>query len=681
MLPSKHSVKIFYSYSHVDEKLRDELNKHMSLLRRTGIISSWYDREIEAGNELNQEIKEHLEAADIILLLVSPDFIHSEYCYGIEMTRAMERHESRSARVIPIVLRPVDWHDAPFGKLLALPKDGKPITIWENQDEAFVDIVKEIRRICETKHNHAVPAPNDGATEKTQSLLGSTAASNGVTTPILGRLEDAEDIVSLKFQADFDLSSSPGRKRIRNVKFTPDGNSLVAGLNQDWIAVWDIKSGQLKYTNVPEQSRRYVDAHANTISWDTRSIAISPDGKFIASTTTLHAVQVWRALGLKAYRFLETLNHPPESVAFSSSGDWLLAGMMNDGTIQSWYRDDDFRSVDSIKGHDNAVEAIKFHPNKLNFISCSVDGTVKEWSIVDEGIKAVKTYEGHDEQHIVDVTYSPDGRLLAAGSVNGQIYMWETSTGKLIHQLDHDQVVREIEFSPDGEFLASGANDHTLKIWRVGNWKRMALKRFDHAVASVTYSPDGTFIALTADGGDKAQLWKVVQPTMTLQRPLAATERIVEENSNRQVHEVHHTRIEQLREQRQRIFKAYSEYHTYLTQYPTSANKDDVLHAKIIRDAIVACHLYPDKGNTDCVRCSKIPANKRGFKTCAQLCKNTLAYIAEMRLTPNCVDQSTPGGQQQAEVRYWGWYGERNINALKDALNRIDELTETVEQQ
>jgi hypothetical protein len=136
---------VFFSYTHVDEPLRKALDGHLGLLRRQGLIQTWYDRNILAGSELDAEIGKNLEAADIILLLVSSDFINSDYCFSKEMTRAMERHHAGEARVIPIILRPCDWHTAPFAKLKAIPNDGKAVTSWENIDEAFTDVAREIR--------------------------------------------------------------------------------------------------------------------------------------------------------------------------------------------------------------------------------------------------------------------------------------------------------------------------------------------------------------------------------------------------------------------------------------------------------------------------------------------------------------------------------------------------------
>src|SRR5262245_53472095 len=112
-------VRLFYSYSHKDETLRDELQTHLSLLKRQGILHDWHDRKIGAGQEWEGAIDENQEAADVILLLVSADFLASDYCYDRKMKRALEKHEAGEARVIPVIIRPVDWSQAPFSKLQA----------------------------------------------------------------------------------------------------------------------------------------------------------------------------------------------------------------------------------------------------------------------------------------------------------------------------------------------------------------------------------------------------------------------------------------------------------------------------------------------------------------------------------------------------------------------------------
>jgi hypothetical protein len=156
---------LFFSYSHRDEALRNELEVHLSMLKRQGILETWHDRRIMPGEEFDKAISKNLEVADIILLLVSPDFLASDYCYDIEMQRAIARHEQNEACVIPVILRPCDWRHAPFGKLLVMPTDGKPVSKFSSQDDAFLEVVTAIRRVIserKPRQDVARPTKQDG---------------------------------------------------------------------------------------------------------------------------------------------------------------------------------------------------------------------------------------------------------------------------------------------------------------------------------------------------------------------------------------------------------------------------------------------------------------------------------------------------------------------------------------
>jgi internalin A len=142
------AARLFYSYSHKDESLRNELETHLKLLQRQGLIETWHDRDIDAGDEWKRKIDDNLERADIILLLVSADFIASDYCYEIELKRALERHEKREARVIPVIVRDVNWLNAPFAKLQALPKDGLAVTKWADKDSAWRNVSEGIEKVA-----------------------------------------------------------------------------------------------------------------------------------------------------------------------------------------------------------------------------------------------------------------------------------------------------------------------------------------------------------------------------------------------------------------------------------------------------------------------------------------------------------------------------------------------------
>ena len=165
---------VFFSYSHRDEELRDQLEIHLTMLKRQGVIETWHDRRLLAGDAIDQVISVELERADIVLLLVSPDFLASEYCYGVEMARAMERHLEGSAHVIPVILRPCEWHHAPFGTLLATPADGRPVTKFANLDDAFLQITQAVRAAT-ARSSRLSPSSSTGPAPPTQPALAQAA--------------------------------------------------------------------------------------------------------------------------------------------------------------------------------------------------------------------------------------------------------------------------------------------------------------------------------------------------------------------------------------------------------------------------------------------------------------------------------------------------------------------------
>jgi internalin A len=146
----RRAARVFVSYSHRDERLLNELKTHLSPLERLKLIETWYDRRIVAGEDFGQKINENIDSADIILLLVSADFIASNYCYEVEMGRALERHEKEEARLVPVIVRDVDWKVIPeLSRLTAVPKDGRPVRNWPNKDTAWRDVSERVRAILE----------------------------------------------------------------------------------------------------------------------------------------------------------------------------------------------------------------------------------------------------------------------------------------------------------------------------------------------------------------------------------------------------------------------------------------------------------------------------------------------------------------------------------------------------
>jgi HEAT repeat protein len=188
------SMKLFFSYAHKDELLRDELDNHLSFLKNEDIITTWHDRDITAGTEWEAEIAQQLNTADIILLLISSDFAASRYCYKIELAQALERHNQGTAKVIPIILRSCDWTSAPFGKLQALPiahgSGAKPVTQWADQDEAFTHIAQGIRKavaeLQQRKSSPATPQPKAASSQPANVTMNFYGTVHGAAGTVQG---------------------------------------------------------------------------------------------------------------------------------------------------------------------------------------------------------------------------------------------------------------------------------------------------------------------------------------------------------------------------------------------------------------------------------------------------------------------------------------------------------------
>jgi formylglycine-generating enzyme required for sulfatase activity len=153
------SIRLFCSYSRQDEALREQLETHLATLKRQNLVT-WFDRLLEPGSDWDARIKEELDQADIIVLLVSPDFLASNYCYETEVARAIARHNAGTACVIPVLLRSTDIEGLELFKLNGYPRGLKPVTQWSDRDEAWLDVVKGIRRaVNQLSQKRSVSAP------------------------------------------------------------------------------------------------------------------------------------------------------------------------------------------------------------------------------------------------------------------------------------------------------------------------------------------------------------------------------------------------------------------------------------------------------------------------------------------------------------------------------------------
>jgi hypothetical protein len=143
--------KLFISYAREDRTYVDQLEKHLSSLIRSGHIDSWTDSEIKAGQAWGNTIEDNLRNADLILYMVSADFLNSEFIFKKERPMAEETRKDRGALIVPVIVRPCDWTNEDFAQYQAVPYNEKqrllPISEWSNRDSAYLAVVREIRNI------------------------------------------------------------------------------------------------------------------------------------------------------------------------------------------------------------------------------------------------------------------------------------------------------------------------------------------------------------------------------------------------------------------------------------------------------------------------------------------------------------------------------------------------------
>jgi len=150
MSTSPSPKRVFVSYSTDDEPLWQQMKKHLSALERRGLITAWTFRKIVPGATWDEAIRKELDAADILLLLMSASFIASKYCWEVEVERALQRRQAGTAVVIPVILKPCDWKSLPLGHVQALPRNGKPVVEWKPRDKAWLDVAEGIARVVES---------------------------------------------------------------------------------------------------------------------------------------------------------------------------------------------------------------------------------------------------------------------------------------------------------------------------------------------------------------------------------------------------------------------------------------------------------------------------------------------------------------------------------------------------
>jgi WD40 repeat protein len=504
--------EVLCCYAHEDQKFLHELRKHLKVLERRGLITQWSAIDIGPGENWSEEINKHLNTAKFILLLISADFIESDYCYSI-MTRAMQRHEDGDARVIPIILRPISWEGTPFAQLPALPKDAKPVISWEHQDDAFAYITNHIRAVLEgsdraqevsTEEQHKQsrvsemdlssqpdllprPAPRVSRRYAVMALVGlglvatggvyliSSRSTLGIQT-LTGRI--LYHTVSPNFVVNNVIWSPNGdylatvdgdhtvsvldatngtrlityRKHSKNVNaavWSPNGKEIASASSDGTVQIWNAKSGNTRLVYQAPASVWIVD-------W-------SPNGKYVASAGASKTTQVWDADTGKLVTTCQGLTDGIWATAWSHDGKRIASGY-TDGTVQICSAADGHQLL-TYHGQFGDIYEVMWSHHHDTILSASKDHTVHVWNATNGTLHLA--YSGHSAS-VRAAEWSPDDTFIVSGDTLHVIQIWDATTGKTLYTCrGHTDEVGSVTWSPNGKQIASGSNDGTIRIWDV----------------------------------------------------------------------------------------------------------------------------------------------------------------------------------------------------------------------
>lgn len=300
-----------------------------------------------------------------------------------------------------------------------------------------------------------------------------------------------------------EIRTIKGRNIVRSISFAPDNKTLASTGDEEVVKIWDVTAGL---------ELNYLPGHKNRV-W---SVAFRPDGKMIASGSDDRTIKFWDPAKNKP---ILSLKRPAEiwAIAFSPNGKMLAsgdtrcmitlfdvpAGLSRDGQL-------DVKEIKTLQGHSADVFGVSFSPDNKLIASGSHDNTVKIWDI--ERGECIHTLTGH--HHLTfSVAFSPDGKMVASGSFDKTVKLWNVETGEEIRTLQrHEGQIRAVAFSPDGTVIASASEDNTIKIWETATGKRIQnLTSHTSWVHALSFSPNGKLLA-SGSCDYTIKIWEFITP-------------------------------------------------------------------------------------------------------------------------------------------------------------------------
>ena len=541
----QRKIKIVYCYDQIDSDFQKDLDKHLSSLRSLNRITTWFDNKIQPGSDWKHEIETQFSEADIILLLVSADFMASKLLQLSEMQRAFERHNAGTAHVIPIILRPVDWEETIIGTLQALPTNGKPITQWDDRDQAFVDVVRGIRVVINklipkqilSTHETSILYPELIDQQRPHSTVLPLPHPSTTSPPVVvQRTTHASPPGTLLYTIY--PSSLPGK---RVVTWFSDSNRLATISSDGTLQTWDAITGQL-LMNYPLPYQ-----HLMLVAW-------SPDSNRVAivSSSDRKTIQVWDTRGqrlLTAYPnpkgVVDTVAWSPDSMHIASSTSQFL-GWTSQTTV---WRADTGQALSALSHLRSSYPYdIAWSPKNVH-IGSNEGVTIRIWDaetgkiILKSPFSESKVEDPPWFLEVRDFAWSPDGTCIAMTMLYRRkrkeftrfaFKQWERTTSPItykeyrraigrwdlpstyrtIHQDKVEQnppkvqVWTALSWSPDGTRIAVAGSEGIIQVRDANTGFLFLTCDVGVSVTAILWSPDGTRIAVQLK--KSVQVWQVM---------------------------------------------------------------------------------------------------------------------------------------------------------------------------
>lgn len=435
-------LKIFISYSPSDIKIKDEIDVHLSVLKRDGLIDTWHDRKIEPGEDRDKVIHSEISTADIIIVLVSPYFLSSSYLYEKELYIALKRHSKNETILIPIILDPCDWQHTQLRNFSSLPSDGKPISSFSNYHVPLAEIALKLRQLAETH------------TKKTNICLDSKSIF------VIKRIRKQEKIDAAQIAC---LAFDPIGKY---VAFSQDHAVFLMPLND-----FPVKVGN--HENL--QSKFYCDNNNDSHEYKITEITFSPNGKYLASSDGGGKINIWDIQNNKLLFHLDNHTDSITSISFSKDGKLFASA-----------------------GYDEKINIYKVADS--NLLEFSLHKTFYKKS----NIKGIAKYK-HDIEQIQSMTFSNEGNHIVTGDQQGIITVREVDTSKEVFRKKiHNDRITGIAFSPiENGLLVTCSDDTRIRLVDCfNNGKGITLgegeSKHKDSMNSVSFSFDGKVIISSA---------------------------------------------------------------------------------------------------------------------------------------------------------------------------------------